>query len=83
MSFLDRLVSNPLGAFGVLALAALLEAWGDSLLQSSFYRSTGTERVLAFVAGAIVLAGYGSVVNLPRWEFGRLIGAYEIGRAHV
>ena len=78
MSFLDRLVSHPLGALSVLALAALLEAWGDSFFQVSFYRSTGAARALAFVAGAVVLAGYGSMVNVPRWHFGRLIGAYVV-----
>jgi hypothetical protein len=28
------------------------------------------------VAGAVVLVAYGSMVNLPRWDFGRLIGVY-------
>ncbi len=37
-----------------------------------------TARVLAFVAGALVLAIYGSLVNVPRWHFGRLIGAYVV-----
>ena len=76
MSFLNRLVANPLGAFGVLSLAAFLEVWGDSFFQTSFYRSMGAGRVLAFVAGAAVLACYGSVVNVPQWDFGRLLGVY-------
>ena len=78
MSFLDRLVANPLGALTVLALAALLEAWGDSFFQSGFYRASGVVRILAFLAGAVVLAGYGAMVNIPRWDFGRLIGAYVV-----
>ena len=65
MSFLDRLVTSPLGALSVLALAAILEAWGDSFFQSAFYRASG-------------FALYGSVVNIPRWDFGRLIGAYVV-----
>jgi len=76
MNALDRLVSSSFGAIGVLATAAFLEAWGDSFFQVSFYRSSGLGRGLAFAAGAIVLAGYGSVVNLPRWDFGRLLGVY-------
>jgi len=45
MNILDRLVANPLGAFGVLTLAAFLEAYGDSFFQVSFYRSSGLGRV--------------------------------------
>jgi small multidrug resistance family-3 protein len=78
MSFLDRLVANPLGALAVLTLAAFLEAWGDSFFQVGFYRSAGLGRMLALVAGAAVLASYGTVVNVPRWDFGKLLGAYVV-----
>jgi hypothetical protein len=73
---LSQLVQSPLGAFGFLALAAFLEAFGDSFFQAGFYHATGWGRVAALVTGAVVLAAYGSVVNLPRWDFGRLIGVY-------
>ena len=76
MNLLDRLVANPFGAFGVLSLAAFLEVYGDSFFQASFYRSSGFGRVLAFLAGVAVLAAYGSVVNVPRWDFGKLLGIY-------
>lgn len=75
---LDRLVANPVGALVVLSIAALLEAWGDSWFQTGFYRSSGGGRVFAIVAGAVVLALYGSVVNVPRWDFGKLIGMYVV-----
>jgi drug/metabolite transporter superfamily protein YnfA len=78
MSILDRLVQNPLGALAVLTLAAFLEAWGDSFFQVGFYRSSGPGRVMALVAGAVVLSTYGSVVNVPRWDFGKLLGAYVV-----
>ncbi len=78
LNFLDRLAANPLGAFAVLGLAAFLEAFGDTFFQISFYRSTGWGRVLAFGAGAVVLAAYGSVVNVPRWDFGKLLGVYVV-----
>lgn len=78
MSILNRLVSSPLGAFCVLALAAFLEAWGDSFFQVSFYRSAGWGRMAAFAAGAVVLASYGSVVNVPQWDFGKLLGVYVV-----
>jgi small multidrug resistance family-3 protein len=76
MNFLDRLVSYPLGAFAALSLAAFLEVYGDSYFQTSFYRSAGMGRILAFAAGVAVLALYGSVVNVPRWDFGKLLGVY-------
>jgi hypothetical protein len=76
MSFLNRLVQNPLGAIGVLAVAASLEAWGDSFFQAGFYRTSGVGRVFALVCGTVVLAVYGATVNLPRWDFGKLIGVY-------
>ncbi|MGA2169512.1 MAG: hypothetical protein ABSG62_14980 [Terracidiphilus sp.] len=78
MNILDRLVANPVGALGVLALASFLEAYGDSFFQVGFYRSSGWGRVVAFVAGAAVLAAYGSVVNVPRWDFGKLLGVYVV-----
>ena len=76
MQTLDRLIANPLGAGAALALAAFLEVYGDSFFQTSFYKSTGMGRVVAFAAGAAVLAVYGSVVNVPRWDFGKLLGIY-------
>ena len=75
---LDRLVANPVGALVVLSVAALLEAWGDSWFQTGFYRSSGGGRVGALVAGTLVLALYGSVVNVPRWDFGKLLGMYVV-----
>jgi drug/metabolite transporter superfamily protein YnfA len=29
-----------------------------------------------FVAGTLVLASYGLFVNLPQWDFGKLLGVY-------
>jgi small multidrug resistance family-3 protein len=78
MNFLDRLVSYPLGAFAVLTVAAFLEVFGDSFFQVGFYRSSGASRVMALLAGVAVLAAYGSVVNIPRWDFGKLLGVYVV-----
>lgn len=78
MNVLERLASHPLGVFVVLTLAAFLEAWGDSFFQVSFYRASGWVRVLAFAAGVVVLGCYGSMVNVPRWDFGKLLGIYVV-----
>lgn len=78
MSLLSRFVSNPFSSAVLLAFAAFLEAWGDSFFQVSLHRSSGAARVLAWLTGALVLAGYGTVVNLPKWDFGKLLGVYVV-----
>jgi len=40
------------------------------------HRSAGAPRGLFFVSGAVVLALYGFTVNIPHWDFGRLLGVY-------
>ena len=76
--FLDSVVSNPIGAYVVLAFAALLEVTGDACFQSGMYKSTGVERVVWLVGGTAVLAFYGFFVNLPPWDFGKLLGVYVV-----
>lgn len=66
------------GTIAVLMTAAFLEAYGDSCFQSALYRSTGVRRILVFLIGAASLTSYGLVVNLPRWNFGRLLGVYVV-----
>jgi len=74
----NHLVAHRSGALLLLAIAAFLEAYGDSCFQSALYRASGVSRVLAFVGGAVSLAAYGLVVNAPRWEFGKLLGVYVV-----
>lgn len=76
MNLLNSIVSNPLGAYVVLAIAASLEVLGDACFQSGLYRSAGATRGLWFLAGAASLAIYGLFVNLPQWDFGKLLGVY-------
>ncbi|MBW4038964.1 MAG: hypothetical protein HIU91_08840 [Acidobacteria bacterium] len=73
---LSQIVTSPFGAFAVLTIAASLEVLGDSFFQSGLYRSTGSSRVQWFVFGAAVLGLYGLFVNLPQWDFGKLLGVY-------
>ena len=75
---LNHLVAHRSGALFVLTIAAFLETYGDSCMQSALYRASGMSRVLAFVGGALSLAVYGLVVNGPRWEFGKLLGVYVV-----
>jgi drug/metabolite transporter superfamily protein YnfA len=54
-----------------LAMAAILEVSGDFLMRVGL----GGRR-WGFVAGALVLAAYGLLVNRPAWGFGRTLGLY-------
>jgi len=77
-SLLNQLVESPIGAYTVLSFAAFLEVSGDACFQSGLYQSTGAMRGLWFLAGAVVLASYGFFVNLPQWDFGKLLGVYVV-----
>lgn len=61
----------------ILLAAAILEAGGDAIVRKGLHAS-GAARALIFLAGAIVLFGYGWVVNSPPWDFGKLLGIYVV-----
>lgn len=75
---LNQFAVHPAGALTLLAIAAFLEAFGDSLFQTGLHHSTGAMRLLSFVIGSAALALYGATVNAPRWDFGALIGVYVV-----
>ena len=56
----------------LLACAAAMEAGGDALVRSGL---RGGKAVM-LVLGATILFGYGVTVNLPKWDFSRLMGVY-------
>jgi small multidrug resistance family-3 protein len=60
----------------VLALAATLEAGGDALVRSGLHAPPLASKVGFMAAGAAVLFAYGVTVNLPPWDFGKLLGVY-------
>lgn len=78
MEWIDRMARSTPGALLFLVLAAFLEAFGDSLFQTGFYRTSGWTRGAVLAAGGLTLAAYGASVNLPRWDFGRLLGVYVV-----
>lgn len=61
----------------LLAFAALLEVGGDALMRAGLHHA-GTSRLPFLLAGAIVLASYGILVNLGPWDFGRVLGVYVV-----
>jgi hypothetical protein len=77
-NILNQIVATPVGAFAILTIAAILEVCGDACFQSGLYRATGVARGMWFLSGAVVLASYGVFVNLPRWDFGKLLGIYVV-----
>jgi len=58
----------------ILILAALLEVGGDALMRWGLKEG----KVLGLIAGAVVLTGYGLMVNLTKLDFGRLMGIYIV-----
>jgi hypothetical protein len=64
----------------LLLVAASLEAGGDALvrtgLHGGLHGASLATRAGFLAAGATVLFAYGVTVNLPPWDFGRLLGVY-------
>ena len=60
-----------LAVWGVLLLAALLEAGGDAAIR---FGLQGQRWALA--AGPLALVLYGFLINSTRWDFSRLMGVY-------
>ena len=78
MSSLRQIVSSPIGAFTVLALAAYLEVQGDACFQSGLRHSVGTKQIGWFVAGTVVLVCYSLFLNSSQIDFGKLLGIYVV-----
>jgi drug/metabolite transporter (DMT)-like permease len=78
LNLLAQFVSNPIGAFLVLALAAYLEVQGDACFQSGLYHASGAKRLGWFVLGALVLVGYSLFLNASKVDFGKLLGIYVV-----
>jgi hypothetical protein len=59
-----------------LLIATTLEVSGDAVVRKAIYGQTGAMRMGFFLAGAILLFGYGTFLNLAPVEFGRVVGLY-------
>jgi small multidrug resistance family-3 protein len=66
----------PVKALGLLCLSAMLEAGGDALVRRGLHSLGWPARLGLLALGGCVLFAYGVVVNLPPWDFGRLLGVY-------
>jgi small multidrug resistance family-3 protein len=67
---------NNLAILAVLIAAAALESGGDALARSGLHAHATLIRIGFFAATAMVLFIYGITVNLPPWDFGKLLGVY-------
>jgi drug/metabolite transporter superfamily protein YnfA len=63
-------------AFLILLGAAMLEAGGDAIVRRGLRGDAFWSRLGLILIGGVVLTLYGIVVNLPPWDFGRLLGVY-------
>jgi small multidrug resistance family-3 protein len=66
------------GALLVLALSAACEAGGDALLRTGLHSTSMAARMAWMLLGGLSLFAYGVTVNLPPWDFGRLLGVYVV-----
>lgn len=60
----------------LLLIATTLEVSGDAAVRLGIYNHAGLTRVGLFLAGAALLFGYGSFVNVPPVAFSRVVGLY-------
>jgi hypothetical protein len=60
----------------LLLVATILEVSGDAVVRSAIYNHMGTARLGLFLAGAALLFGYGTFLNLAPLEFGQVVGLY-------
>lgn len=60
----------------ILLGATLLEVSGDAVLRKAIYDHGGAVRAGLLLAGALLLFGYGSLLNLAPLDFGRVVGLY-------
>ena len=60
----------------VLLVATVLEVSGDAIVRTALYHHVGLVRVAWFLAGALLLFGYGCFLNLAPFEFGQVVGLY-------
>ena len=60
----------------LLLIATTLEVSGDAVVRMAIHSQSGPARAGLFTAGALLLFGYGSFLNLAPLEFGKVVGLY-------
>ena len=67
---------NLTAIFGLLILATTLEASGDAIVRMGLGQAAWGARLGLFLAGGVVLLGYGLSLNSAPLDFGRVAGLY-------
>ncbi len=62
--------------FLFLIAATTLETFGDAIVRIGIAQDAWLPRAVLFLAGAILLFGYGFSLNLAPIEFNRVVGLY-------
>jgi hypothetical protein len=62
--------------FLFLIVATTLETFGDAIVRLGIRQDAWLPRTGLFMAGAILLFGYGLSLNIPPIEFNRVVGLY-------
>ncbi|MGO9314220.1 MAG: hypothetical protein ACLQBD_01380 [Syntrophobacteraceae bacterium] len=62
----------PTAAWLIFLGSALLEVGGDAVVR----RGLRGANVIIILAGGLMLAAYGLLVNMVRWDFSKLLGVY-------
>ena len=68
-------MSTKLTIFLFLLVATTLEVSGDAIVRTGLARD-GAARIALFAAGAVLLFGYGLLLNLAPLPFERVVGVY-------
>jgi len=61
---------------GLLIVETTLETTGDALVRIGIYDRVGFNRLMPMILGAILLFGYGFILNLGPLPFERVVGLY-------
>ena len=69
-------VFGPFLPLAFLLVATTLEVSGDAIVRKALFEHVGLARVGLLLAGAVLLAGYGTFLNLAPLEFGQVVGLY-------
>jgi small multidrug resistance family-3 protein len=62
--------------FALVVAATIFEASGDAIIRLSLHSHTSTARLALFFAGSVLLALYGTSLNLAHADFAAVTGLY-------
>ncbi len=62
--------------FGLLIVATTLESFGDATIRTGLFSRSGGAQAGTLLGGAVLLFGYGALLNLAPVPFERVVGLY-------